>query len=253
MVARCGARMLEDLRRERVLLGRYVVRSPRAAAGRCTTRRRTSRRDSGSSTRCRRSRRPSRSAGGSSTPASRSRAPASRPPKPPPMTATSTSSVTGLAREARLDVRVVDVVRELADDLEVLFVAVGRSRLSRSSPVFGAKPIRVEAELCWIEEVLKGRGHDSSSTECFCGYAPATQVRIRSSSRRRRGTRRPQGYESRACRPSPERSTGIARRRNERTSSARSLPCPWARRIASPASMPLPSAVPVEAIDGYVR
>ena len=50
----------EDLRRAARTSPSGRSRAPRAAAGRCTTRRRTSRRGSGSSTRCRRSRRPSR-------------------------------------------------------------------------------------------------------------------------------------------------------------------------------------------------
>jgi hypothetical protein len=78
-------------------------------------------------------------------PASRNRAPANNPPKPPPMITMSISSVSGSRAEARLHVRIVDEVRELAGDLDILIVTFGAIRLSRSWRYFsrsasGSKP-----------------------------------------------------------------------------------------------------------------
>ena len=83
----------------------------------------------------------------SSTPASRSRAPASRPPKPPPID--DDFDVVGQRRagEARLDIGIVEIVRELALDLAILLVAVGAQALVALGEIFFLQRIGIKAEL----------------------------------------------------------------------------------------------------------
>ena len=107
-------------------------RALRAAAGSSTTRRRTARRDSGSSTRCRRSRR----AALDDADALEARFAQPRAHQQAAEAAADDRDLDlveqRLAREARLDVRVVDVVRELRRHLDVLLVAVRAQRACRA-------------------------------------------------------------------------------------------------------------------------
>ena len=76
-------------------------------------------------------------------PASRSRAPASSPPKPPPMISTSTSSNSG-SRSSGATYGILDVVLELAGDLDVLVVAVVTEPLVSFGAVLVAQRVGIE-------------------------------------------------------------------------------------------------------------
>ena len=80
-------------------------------------------------------------------PASRNRAAVVRPPKPPPISTTSTSSVTGVALDPLVDVGVFQVVREFVGQLDVLFVAVRAQALVALHAIALAQGVRVEVEL----------------------------------------------------------------------------------------------------------
>ena len=93
----------------------------------------------------------------SRTPSSRSRAPVSRPPKPAPMIATSTSSVSGSPGERRAGPRVLGEPGELPGDLDVLRDPVRTQPALALLRVAGAQRVGVERQGCHDDRTINPR------------------------------------------------------------------------------------------------
>ena len=74
----------------------------------------------------------------------------------------------GIASEARLDIRIIDVVRELGDHFDVLIVGVGTQALVALVAILVAQRVRIER---YVADQVSDRRNDAHDSDGSCRRA----------------------------------------------------------------------------------